>query len=394
MSTQIRRTLLALCASAPLRAPLRATPAPATRGLPRRAPLRAAAMSPADGAAGAPCAPPPRMRVATYTPGCAAAGVGVADAPLPPVAAGDVLIRVAYAGVGGSDFAQRRGGFNPAPGTPPHQKVMGLEVSGVVAEVGDGVDGFAPGDRVAALLYGGGYAEYAVTPQELVLELPDNFTLAQGAAVPENFWTAWSNLFEPATGNLLDRPEEKTLLVHGGSGGIGSTALALAHAFGVGTITTVSSAEKADAARRFGADLAVNYNERDFVEAVRAETAGRGVDVVLCFLGGDYTPRNIDALAPHGRLVQLGLRRGKNVTFNLKALMSKWGILTGGHMRPRTLEQKRATRDALREHVLPRWRDGSLPPPEVMCALPLAEAGWAQAMLEEGKVIGKVVLEM
>ena len=335
---------------------------------------------------------PQTMRHAVYTPGCSAQEIGMGESPVPPVGSSDVLIQVAFSGVGGTDFAQRKGNFNPKPNSPPHHLIMGLEVSGVVAQVGKDVTDFKPGDRVAALLYGGGYAEYAVAPQAQVLELPDTLSLAEGAAIPENFWTVWANLFEPAFGNLLERPHEKTLLVHGGAGGIGSTALTLASAFGVRTLTTVSTAEKAEAARRFGAELAINYNEQDFVDEVLRATGGKGADVVLCFLGGDYMPRNVAALAPFGRLVQLGLRRGKDVTFDFKTLMNKWGVVTGGHLRPRTLQQKEATRDALREHVLPRWRDGTLPTPEIMHVLGLEEAGRAHTMLEEGQVVGKVVL--
>ena len=335
---------------------------------------------------------PATMRHTIYAPGCAAHELGVGESPLPPVGDTDVLIQVAYSGVGGTDFAQRKGNFNPKPGSPPHHLIMGLEVSGLVAAVGAGVEGFRPGDRVCSLLYGGGYANYAVAPQQQVLELPGELSLRQGAAVPENFWTVWANLFEPAFGNLLERPTEKTLLVHGGAGGIGSTALTLARAVGVRALTTVSSEAKADAARRFGADVAIDYTKVDFVEATMEATGGRGADVVLCYLGGDYMPRNVAALAPHGRLVQLGVRRGKDVTFDFKALMNKWGVVTGGHLRPRTLEQKGATRDALREHVLPRWRDGTLPKPEVMQTLSLDEAGQAHTMLEEGQVVGKVVL--
>jgi len=337
---------------------------------------------------------PEKMQHVTYAPGCPASGLHLTESPLPPVAANDVLIQVEYSGVGGTDLAQRRGAFNPKPGSPDHHLIMGLEVSGLVAQVGEEVTDFRPGDRVAALLYGGGYAQYAVAPQQQVLELPDGLTLAQGAAIPENFWTVYANLFEPAFGNLCESPGEKTLLVHGGTGGIGSTALALSKALGVRTVvTTVSSPEKAEAAKRFGADVAIDYTKTDFVEEVREATQGQGADVVLCFLGGDYTPRNIAALAPHGRLVQLGLRRGKDVSFDFKALMNKWGTVTGGHLRPRTLAQKEATRDALREQVLPLWRSGRLDAPEVMTTLPLAEAGEAHRILEEGRVIGKIVLK-
>ena len=337
---------------------------------------------------------PTRMEHVSYTPGCEASDLSLSHSPLPVVTPNDVLIQVEYAGVGGTDLAQRRGNFNPKPESLDHHSIMGLEVSGIVAKVGEDVTDFQKGDRVAALLYGGGYSQYALAPQQQVLELPDNLSLAQGAAIPENFWTVYANLFEPAFGNLCEQPEEKTLLVHGGTGGIGSTALLLSKALGVQkVITTVSSTEKMEAAQRFGADVSINYTEADFVEEVMQATQGKGADVILCFLGGDYTPRNVETLAPFGRLVQLGLRRGNNVTFDFKVLMNKWGLMTGGHLRPRTLEQKEATRNALREQVLPLLKSGVLAVPEVMDVLRLDEAGKAHTMLEEGKVVGKIVLK-
>jgi len=338
---------------------------------------------------------PEQMQHISYTPGCDPSDLSLTHSPLPTITTpNDVLLQVEYAGVGGTDLSQRRGLFNPKPTSPAHHKVMGLEVSGIVAQVGANVTDFKAGDRVVALLYGGGYAQYALAPQQQVLELPDNLSLAQGAAVPENFWTVWANLFEPAFGNLCERPEEKTLLVHGGTGGIGSTAIALSKAMGVKkVITTVSSSEKMVAAQRFGADVAIDYTTSDFVEEVMEATQGKGADVILCFLGGDYTPRNIDAMATHGRLVQLGLRRGKDVTFDFKALMNKWGTMTGGHLRPRTLEQKEDIRNALREHVVPLWKSGVLAAPEIMEIMRLEEAGDAHRMLEETKVVGKIVLK-
>ena len=337
---------------------------------------------------------PDKMQHVSYIPGCSPSELSITYSPLPTVTPNDVLIQVEYSGVGGTDLAQRRGNFNPKQDSPDHHLIMGLEVSGIVAQVGDDVTGFRQGDRVMALLYGGGYAQYALAPQQQVLEVPDTLTLEQGAAIPENFWTVYANLFEPAFGNLCEKPEEKTLLVHGGTGGIGSTALLLSKALGVRQIiTTVSSPEKMEAAKRFGADVAINYNETDFVEKAMEATQGKGVDVILCFLGGDYTPRNIDAMAPFGRLVQLGLRRGKDVTFDFKVLMNKWGLVTGGHLRPRTLEQKEATRNALRDLVLPLWKSGGLEKPEVMKVLRLEEAGEAHRMLEKGVVVGKVVLK-
>jgi len=335
------------------------------------------------------------MKHVSYEPGCAPSELSLTESPLPTVTApNDVLIQVEYSGVGGTDLAQRRGNFNPKTGSPDHHRIMGLEVSGIVVHVGEDVTDLKQGDRVMALLYGGGYSQYALAPQQQVLELPENLTLAQGAAIPENFWTVYANLFEPLFGNLVETPEKKSLLVHGGTGGIGSTALLLSKALGVKTvITTVSSPEKMEAAKRFGADVAINYTETDFVEEVKQATDGRGADVILCFLGGDYTPRNVDALAPFGRLIQLGLRRGKDVTFDMKVLMNKWGMVSGGHLRPRTLEQKEITRNALREHVLPLLRDGTLDKPEIMKVISLEEAGKAHKLLEDGEVIGKVVLK-
>ncbi|GMH85681.1 hypothetical protein TrVE_jg6369 [Triparma verrucosa] len=335
------------------------------------------------------------MKHISYEPGCGPEGLIISTSPIPPISYNDVLIQVEYAGVGGTDLAQRRGNFNPKKNSPKHHLIMGLEVSGVVVKVGDGVENVKEGDEVAALLYGGGYAEYAVAPEGQVIGLPEGMGMEEGAGVPENYWTVYGNLFEREFGNLGVNSEEKTLLVHGGTGGIGSTALGLSRALGVGKIiTTVSSKEKAEAARRFGADEVIDYTETDFVEGVMDATEGKGADVVLCFLGGDYTPRNIDALAKHGRLIQLGLRRGKDVTFDFKALMNKWGMVSGGHLRPRTLEQKEATRDALKEHVLPLWESGLLDPPEVMKVLELEEAAEAHRMLEDGRVVGKIVLKV
>mmetsp|Transcript_2588 Transcript_2588/g.3001 ORF Transcript_2588/g.3001 Transcript_2588/m.3001 type:complete len:474 (+) Transcript_2588:31-1452(+) len=342
---------------------------------------------------------PHTMQHISYTPGCAAHELTVdvsSNTPIPELSSPeDVLIQVAYSGVGGTDLAQRRGMFNPKSGSPSHHLLMGLEVSGIVADVGTNVTDFKVGDYVVALLYGGGYAQYAVAPQQQVLELPSTFTLEEGAAIPENYWTVYANLFESEFGNLGENPSEKTLLVHGGTGGIGSTALQLSKALGVKqVITTVSSSYKQQEAREtFGADLAIDYTTHDFVEEVKKATQGQGVDVILCFLGGDYTPRNIEALAKHGRLIQLGLRRGKEVTFDFKVLMNKWATITGGHLRPRTIAQKKTTRNALRTQVLPLWENGTLPKPTIMEVFPLQEAGKAHTVLEEGKVIGKVILK-
>jgi len=328
-------------------------------------------------------------------PGCTAAELSMGESPRPDFGAGEVLIETAFAGVGATDIALRKGTSHvkPKEGTPFHHLILGLELSGTVVAVGEGVTSFSVGDRVCALVYGGGYAQFAVAPQEQVLALPKGMSLEIGATIPENYWTVWANVFHPNAGNLLDRPQEKTLLVHGGAGGIGSTAIALAHRMGARVITTVSSEEKAEAVRRFGADHAINYKTEDFVEHVKKITDGHGADVILCFIGGEYTARNVEALAKYGRLVQIGLRGGREVTFDWKVLMNKWAMMTGGHLRPRSIEEKGQLRDALNEHVVPLWCDGSLPMPEVQKVFPLAEAGQAHAMMEAGEVIGKVILK-
>lgn len=334
------------------------------------------------------------MKHTTFTRGCPPSGLSIASQPVPPVGTNDVLIQVAFVGTGGTDISCRKGTFNPREGSAAHHMIIGLEVSGLVAAVGKEVTEFKLGDRVCALLYGGGYAEYAVAPQQQVLELPDELSLEEGACVPENYWTVWTNLFEPTFGNLLENPSEKTLLVHGGTGGIGSTALALAKSYGARTITTVSSAEKAKAAAAFGADVVIDYNKEDFVAKTKEATDGRGADVVLCFLGGDYMRRNVEALAPYGTLVQLGLRRGREVTFDFKELMHKWATITGGHLRPRTLTQKGATRDLLRQHVLPKWKSGAIRKPTVCAVYPLEEAALVHERIEKSTVVGKIVLRV
>jgi len=316
----------------------------------------------------------------------------VATGPVPSPLAGEVLIQVAYVGVGATDIAQRTGKFMPKEDAPFNHKIIGLEVSGVVVALGEGAQGFSPGDRVCALVYGGGYAEYATAPTQTVLKLPDSLTLAEGAAVPENYFTVWRNVFSSRFGNLLENPQEKTFLVHGGAGGIGSIAILLAHQFGAKVITTVSSPAKAEAVTKWGADLAINYKEEPFPEAVMKYTENKGADLILCFIGGDYVAKNIDALANFGKIVQIGLRAGKDVAFDLKKLMHKWGVLTGGHLRPTPLDQKREVRDALAEHVVPLWEKG-LCKPLIYKELPFAEAAESHRILERSEVFGKVVLK-
>ena len=306
-----------------------------------------------------------------------------ATRPVPVPAAGEVLVKVAAAGVNRPDVLQRKGGYPPPPGA---SDIPGLELAGTVVALGDGADGLAVGDRVCALVSGGGYAEYCPVAAPLALPVPDGFDMTMAAAVPETFFTVWTNVFERGR---LEAGE--TLLVHGGSSGIGTTAIQLARAFGASVLTTVGNAEKAAACERLGARLAINYRDQDFVEAVRAATDGRGVDLVLDMVGGDYIARNVKVLATEGRLVQIAFLEGSVVEFNFLPMMLKRLTITGSTLRPRTVAQKAAIAEALREKVWPLLEAGTVKP-LIHATFPLAEAARAHAMMEESRHIGKIVL--
>ncbi len=306
-----------------------------------------------------------------------------ATRPVPSPAAGEVLVKVAAAGVNRPDVLQRKGGYPPPPGA---SDIPGLELAGTVAALGAGVDGLAVGDPVCALVAGGGYAEYCPVPAPLALPVPKGFDMTMAAAVPETTFTVWTNVFE--RGRLK---AGETLLVHGGSSGIGTTAIQLAHAFGAVVLTTVGNAEKAAACERLGARLAINYRERDFVEAVREATGGAGVDLVLDMVGGDYIARNLAVLATEGRLVQIAFLQGSRVQFDFLPMMLKRLTITGSTLRPRTVAQKAAIAAALRQNVWPLMQAGKVKP-VIHATLPLAEAAQAHAMMEESRHIGKIVL--
>ncbi len=308
-----------------------------------------------------------------------------ATRPVPAPAAGEVLVKVAAAGVNRPDVLQRKGGYPPPPGA---SDIPGLELAGTVVALGDGADGLAVGDRVCALVSGGGYAEYCPVAAPLALPVPDGFDMTMAAALPETFFTVWTNVFERGR---LEAGE--TLLVHGGSSGIGTTAIQLARAFGASVLTTVGNAEKAAACERLGARLAINYRDQDFVEAVRAATDGRGVDLVLDMVGGDYIARNVKVLATEGRLVQIAFLEGSVVEFNFLPMMLKRLTITGSTLRPRTVAQKTAIAEALREKVWPLLEAGTVKP-LIHATFPLAEAARAHAMMEESRHIGKIVLEV
>jgi NADPH2:quinone reductase len=303
--------------------------------------------------------------------------------PVPQPGPGDVLIRVAAAGVNRPDLLQRQGKYPPPPGA---SDVIGLEVAGTVAVAGPQAAPWRAGESVCALVAGGGYAEYCVAPAAQCLPVPSGLTLVEAAAMPETFFTVWTNVFE--RGRLQ---AGESLLVHGGSSGIGTTAIMLGHAFGATVFATAGSAEKCAACERIGATRAINYRTEDFLEVVRDATRGRGVDVILDMVGGDYVVRNLEALAVEGRLVQIAFLRGARAEINLTPLMQRRLTFTGSTLRPRTEEQKGAIARALLEHVWPKLQAGAFRP-VIHATFPLAEAAKAHAELERGEHVGKIVL--
>jgi NADPH2:quinone reductase len=296
----------------------------------------------------------------------------------------DILIRVRAAGVNRPDVLQRKGVYPPPEGASP---LPGLEVAGDVAVLGGKVSGFAVGDVVTALLAGGGYAEYAVAPAGQCLPVPRGLSYTEAASLPETFFTVWSNLFDRARLRA-----EETLLVHGGTSGIGITAIQLAAAFGARVLATAGSAEKCAACLRLGATQAINYREEDFVTATRDATRGKGADVILDMVGGDYVARNIKACAADGRIVQIAFLGGSKVTLDLMALMRNRITFTGSTLRPREPAFKAAIAVALRQKVWPLLERGRIRP-VVDSVFPLADAAKAHARMESSQHIGKIVLE-
>lgn len=303
--------------------------------------------------------------------------------PRPHPAAGEVLIQVAAAGVNRPDCLQRAGAYPPPKGA---SDLPGLEVAGTVVAVGEAVEGWRVGDAACALTNGGGYAHFCAVPSGQALPVPHGLDFTQAAALPETFFTVWTNVFQRAR----LRPGE-TLLVHGGAGGIGTTAIQLGAGLGSRVFTTVGSAAKAELCRSLGAELTVNYREADFVAAVKEATAGRGVDVILDMVGGDYVARNITALAPEGRLVQIAFMRGSEVELNLMPVMLKRLTVTGSTLRPRSSEDKAAIAQALRKSVWPLIEQGRIRP-VIDRTFPLERASEAHALMESGAHAGKIVL--
>lgn len=307
----------------------------------------------------------------------------LAERPEPVAAAGEVLIDVAAAGVNRPDVIQRLGKYPPPPGA---SDLPGLEVAGTIAALGPGVTQFAVGDEVCALVAGGGYAERVNVPQEQCLPVPRGLSLIEAAAVPETYFTVWTNVFDRGR---LTRGE--SILVHGGTSGIGTTAIQLAHAFGATVLTTAGSDEKCEAARALGAAHAFNYKTTDWAAAAKQATEGRGVDVVLDIVGGDYMARNLDLLAIEGRLVQIAFLKSPKAELDFSVLMRKRAWITGSTLRPRTPAQKGVIARQLRQHVWPLL-ESRVVRPIVHQVFPLAQAADAHRLLESGTHVGKVVL--
>lgn len=305
--------------------------------------------------------------------------------PVPAPAAGEVLIRVAWAGVNRPDVAQRQGHYPPPRGASP---VLGLEVSGHVVALGEGVAEPKIGDAVCALTNGGGYAQYAVAPAGQTLPVPQGLSLLQAAALPENFFTVWTNVFE--RGRLV---AGETFLVHGGSSGIGLTAIQLAHARGATVYTTVGSVEKAAVCERLGAAAAIDYRREDFVERIAALTGRRGVDLILDMVGGDYVTRNFKALAIEGRLVQIAFLNGPKAEIDCTPLMVKRLTWTGSTLRPRSAADKAQIAARLREQVWPLLASGRV---QVVVheTFELADAARAHELMESSRHIGKIMLRV
>jgi NADPH:quinone reductase len=309
-----------------------------------------------------------------------------ATRPMPLPGMGEVLIEVAAAGVNRPDVLQRQGDYPPPPGA---SDIPGLEVAGTVVAVGLGVHRFKIGDAACALVSGGGYASHCVAPEPQCLPVPKGLSMSEAAALPETFFTVWTNLFE--RGGLK---AGETVLIHGGSSGIGTTAIQLAKAFGAQAIfATAGSRDKCHACERLGATRAIDYKHEDFVKVVKEATAGRGVDVILDMVGGDYIQRNINLLAVEGRLVYIAFLRGAKADVNFLPLMLKRAVITGSTLRARSVEQKGAIAAPLARQVWPLLDQGKIKP-QIYRSFPLAQAAEAHRLMESSEHIGKIVLTL
>jgi NADPH:quinone reductase len=296
---------------------------------------------------------------------------------------GEILVKVAAAGVNRPDVMQRKGLYPPPPGA---SDIPGLEIAGEVAALGPGATRFNTGDKITALVAGGGYAEYCPVHETNALPAPASLSLIEAAAIPETFFTVWHNVFE--RGKLKSG---ETLLVHGGSSGIGTTAIQLAKAFGARVITTAGSAEKCEACRKLGADVAVNYRSEDFVAATKTATGGKGADVILDMVGGDYIARNYEAAGVDGRIVQIAFQGSSRANVDFLRIMLKRLTHTGSTLRARAVADKAAIARALEANVWPLIAAGKVKP-VIYRTFPLREAAAAHALMETSTHIGKIVL--
>jgi putative PIG3 family NAD(P)H quinone oxidoreductase len=306
-----------------------------------------------------------------------------AQRPLPTLREGEVLIKVAAAGVNRPDVMQRQGKYPPPPGAPD---IPGLEIAGEVVVLGPGASGLSVGERVTALVAGGGYATYAAAPAALCLPVPEGLSLIEAAALPETFFTVWDNLF---TRGGLTRDE--TVLIHGGTSGIGTTAIQLATAWGARVFATAGSAEKARLCERLGAVRGIEYKTEDFVDVVKQSTHGKGVDVILDMVGGSYFARNIEALALDGRLVLIASQGGARAEINLGTVMMKRLKIMGSTLRARSVAQKAQVAEAVKRNAWPLIASGRVRP-LIHATFPLAQASEAHRLMESSQHAGKIVL--
>ncbi len=303
--------------------------------------------------------------------------------PLPKPGPTEVLVRVTAAGVNRPDVMQRMGMYPPPPGAPD---IPGLEIAGDVVAVGDKVTRLRIGDKVTALVPGGGYAEYCVADDAIALPVPKGLSMIEAAALPETFFTVWHNMMERGA---LKAGE--TVLIHGGTSGIGTTAIMIAKAFGAKVIATAGSAEKCEACKKLGADVAINYKTEDFVAATKTATDGRGADLIIDIIGGDYVDRNFEAAAIEGRIVQVSVQQGTKATVDMRRLMQKRLTHTGSTLRPRPVVEKAAIARGLLAKVWPLIEAGKIKP-VIDSTFPLADAPKAHARMESSVHIGKIVL--
>lgn len=325
------------------------------------------------------------MRAIEIIPNTAENALTLSELPIPVPNDFQVLIEVKAAGINRPDLMQRQGLYPPPAGASP---ILGLEVAGIVVETGAKVTGFKSGDAVCALLTGGGYAEYCLASEVCCLPMPIGFSFAEAAALPETFFTVWSNVFE--RGRLASG---ERLLVHGGGSGIGTTAIQLAKAFGHTIYVTAGSEEKCRRCLDLGADATINYRQQDFVEIIQKLTRNRGVDVILDMIGGDYLPRNLKCLAVEGRLVQIAIQNGAKSEVNLWHIMLKRQTITGSTLRGREDDFKASIALQLREKVWPLLEAGKLKP-SLDSVFPLANAEQAHARMASNQHFGKIVLEI